>query len=66
MTKGNKIKIAGPQNELKIGPAVAHARTHLYVRQRVRDVVEETLPTRRRRPVRGSSKWPGTLSTDVL
>lgn len=66
MTVGKRIRIAGPQSELRIGPAVEHARTHLFVRQRVMDVVQDATPRRGRRPAKATSKWPGTLSTDVF
>ena len=66
MTLGRKIRIAGPQNELRIGPAVEHARTHLFVRQRVQDAVLDSQPRPRKRTVKASAKWPKDLSLDAL
>jgi hypothetical protein len=65
MTTGSRIRVAGPQNGIQIGLAVQHARTHLFVRQRVHDVVQDARPRRRIRGARGSMRWPGDLSNVI-
>ncbi len=66
MSPNKRIRIAGPYTEIGNGTMVERARAHLFVRQRVQSVIEEAGLVSGRRPVKGTGRWPGTLSNDVM
>jgi hypothetical protein len=61
MYKGRTIRVAGPQDDQKTGAHIEHARTHLFVRERVRDAARQALPPHARRPTKGEGRWSGSL-----